>query len=81
MFPRHDGNHTKQQRRKPALKTQTTRNHSIHSKIMDPPATAESVKSPAMETIKTKQVSCHDGNHKQKTAETINTCFLPRRKP
>ena len=51
------GNHKNDQRRKPVLKTQKTRNRSKCSKIVDPPAAAESTKS-------------SDGNHKN-ISETI----------
>ena len=40
----------KNQRRKPVL-NKNTRNHSIRSKIMNPPATAESIENLATETI------------------------------
>ena len=69
-------------------KTKTTRNRSIHSKMLDPPAAAESTKNPATETIK-QCFPCHnvflattetikkanDGSHKQtfpSKTETIN---------
>ena len=49
----HDGNAKKNQRRKPVLKKQKkTRNHSIRSKIVNPPTTAESIQNPATETIR-----------------------------
>ena len=71
MFCCHDGNHKKKQRRKPVLKTQKkTRNRWIHSKIMDPPAAAESTKSPATETIN-KCFPATTETIKKPTTETI----------
>ena len=73
-FSCHDGNHEKSQRRKPILKTKKTRNRLIRSKIMDPPAAAESTKNPATETINKR-----NGNHNKNVTETINK--NQRRKP
>ena len=74
----HDGNHfkkkKKKQRRKPVLNTQTTtRNRSIHSKIMDSPAAAESTKNPGTETMKRTSFPATTETIKRKktTTETI----------
>ena len=47
----HDGSHNKKQRWKPVLKTPNTRNHSRSSKMLNPPAMAESIEHPATETM------------------------------
>ena len=48
----HDRNHEQPTTETSPKKQQQTRNHSIHVKIPDPPATAESIKNPATETMK-----------------------------
>ena len=81
-----DGNHKtnvflprrkplKKQRRKPVLKTpKQTRNRSIHSKMLDPPAAAESTKSPATETInkRSRFPATTETIKRKPTTETIN---------
>ena len=64
-------NHQKNQRRKLDLKTPKTRNHSIRSKVLNPPATAESIEHLATETIQKRVPATTETIHEKTTTETI----------